>query len=222
MKRFHRCSLAKTSFAGILCFFLTACVSITSPQLNYLYSIILPKKQNPPLDQFKWRLQYGEYTTDVYLASLPQGLFFVSENDDVLFLADNIITQVYQLAGETYKITYDVDIKSKESDKSIINHNVTFDNAVSYPDGSKKQNRFNQFKKDDVIIDTYECSVWVEENNKRESNSKIRVKTQICHTPQGTIENTQHFLDNKLVYIKQWYASLAVPLILDKKQKGKL
>ena len=222
MKRFHPFSVAKTSFAVILCFFLTACVSITSPQLNYLFSIILPKKQNPPLDEFKWRLQYGEYTTDVYLASLPQGLFFVSENDDVLFLADNIITQVYQLAGEIYNITYNVDIKSKESEKSAVKQNEIVDGAASYLDGNKKQNRFNQFKKDNVIIETYECSVWFEKNNDQESNVKIRVKTQKCHTSQGTIENTQHFVDNKLVYIKQWYASLTAPLILDKKQKGKL
>ena len=195
-----------------ICSVMIGCVSISLPQFTPLYNALVQSQPEDPLDEFKWRLQFGDYSTEVYLVSSSQGLVFLSENNDILFFDGDNISKIQYLAGQEYDLGYVVNIQ-----------NETHPSDGSQSDINIKDNQYaklNQFTRNGSIYTTYECSEWrTEENNEPFTFKKVTL--QYCKTPVGIIKNFQHLVDDKLIYIEQWYATLSAPLIL-KKLKGKL
>ena len=191
---------------------MVGCVSISLPQFTPLYNALVQSQPEDPLDEFKWRLQFGDYSTEVYLVSSSQGLVFLSENNDILFFDGDNISKIQYLAGQEYDLGYVVNIQ-----------NETHPSDEGQSDINIKDNQYeklNQFTRNGSIYTTYECSAWrTEENNEPFTFKKVTI--QYCKTPVGIIKNFQHLVDDKLIYIEQWYATLSAPLIL-KKLKGKL
>jgi hypothetical protein len=183
------------------------CVSISFPQFTPLYNALVQSQPHDPLDEIKWRLQYGNYSTEVYLVSSSQGLVFLSKNNDILFFDGDNISKIQYLAGQEYDLSYVVSI-----------HNETHPTDGSQSDTNIKDKKYahlNQFTRNGSIYTTYECSEWrTEVNNEPFTSTKVSV--QYCNTPEGVIKNIQHLDDDKLTYIEQWYASLSAPLILKK------
>lgn len=190
-----------------ICSTMVGCVSISLPQFTPLYNALVQSEPQDPLDEFKWRLQYGDYSTEIYLVSSSQGLVFLSENNDILFFDGDNISNIQYLAGQEYDLSYVVNIQ-----------NETHSNVENQSDYNIKDIQYvnlNQFIRNDSIYTTYECSEWrTEDNNEPFTSTKVTI--QYCKTPEGVIKNIQHLVDDKLIYIEQWYATLSAPLILKK------